>query len=118
MVRIRDVAWAPGGRLVLAGARPASADPITFTGNVANGFHAANTSDVVHGSTTADQQRCQYHRATRASAGVQHQPNGWVRAGPIMQNIWINYNASDRHDVRRDRGLQERLRPVRDLRRR
>ena len=44
MVRIRDVAWALAAAAVLAGSRPASADPITLTGNVANDFTAANGS--------------------------------------------------------------------------
>ena len=44
MVRIRDVAWALAAAAVLAGSGPASADPITLTGNVANDFTAANGS--------------------------------------------------------------------------
>ena len=38
MVRIRDVAWPWRLAAMLAGSRPASADPITLTGNVATDF--------------------------------------------------------------------------------
>ena len=41
MVRVRDVAWAlAAAAVLLAGTRPASADPITLTGNVATDFTA------------------------------------------------------------------------------
>ena len=44
MVSIRGVAWILAAALTLAAYRPALADPITLTGNVASDFTIANGS--------------------------------------------------------------------------
>ena len=43
--------------------------------------------------------------------------NGWV-SGWAVNNVQMSYNTVERHAVRRAGRLQERVRPVRDLRRR
>ena len=48
MVRVRDVAWALAAlALYLAGLRPAHADPVTLTGNVASDFTTSNGSTMI-----------------------------------------------------------------------
>jgi hypothetical protein len=84
MVRFRDVAWAlVATATMLAGSRPASADPITLTGNVASDFTAANGSIMV----PIDQ-------GPGVIAGPTGSSPSELPAGVFIQNIWLNYNAA------------------------
>jgi hypothetical protein len=102
MVRIRDVAWALAAAAVLAGSGPASADPITLTGNVANDFTAANGSVENPIALRNSQGQLEYSSTGQLTytsgpgwvAGADGtQPNQLV-SGADMQNIWFNYNSS------------------------
>lgn len=109
MVRIRDVAWALAAAAVLAGPRAASADPITFTGNVANDFTTANGSvedPIVLRNSQGQPLNSQGQPIATAGGQMVYtsgpgmvtgadgtQPNQLV-SGADMQNIWFNYNAS------------------------
>jgi hypothetical protein len=93
MVRIRDVAWVLAAAAALAGSRPAAADAITLTGNVANDFTAANGSvEVPIGSKNASGV-FQYTSGPDYVAVQQTVANA-LPSGAFMQNIWFNYNAS------------------------
>jgi hypothetical protein len=93
MVRIRDVAWAlAAAAAVLAGSRPASADPIALTGNVASDFTAANGSvEVPIGQKINGQFQ---YTSGPDWVGVQPTVPNALPSGAFMQNIWFNYNAS------------------------
>jgi hypothetical protein len=102
MVRIRDVAWALAAAAVLAGSGPASADPITLTGNVANDFTAANGSVdnpiALRNSqgqlVTSSTGQLTYTSGPGWVAGADGtQPNQLV-SGADMKNIWFNYNSA------------------------
>jgi hypothetical protein len=85
MVRIRDVAWAlAAAAAVLAGSRPASADPITLTGNVASDFTADNGSVPV---------ALKYNGPGYVAGPDGSNPNQLV-SGVDMKSIWLHYNAS------------------------
>jgi hypothetical protein len=85
MVRIRDLFWALAAIAVtLAGSRPALADPIALTGNVASDFTASNGSVMV---------------PVNLGPGMVSGPDGsspnQLVAGVDIQNIWLNYNAGN-----------------------
>ena len=93
MVRIRDVAWALAAAAVLAGSRPASADPINLTGNVGNDFTKANGSEVVPIGYTDSTGKFQYTSGPDWVGMQQTVPNA-LPSGAFMQNIAFNYNAN------------------------
>ncbi len=102
MVRIRDVAWALAAAAVLAGSGPASADPITLTGNVANDFTVANGSVDNPIALRNSQGQLEYSSTGQLTytsgpgwvAGADGtQPNQLV-SGADMKNIWFNYNSA------------------------
>jgi hypothetical protein len=102
MVRIRDVAWALAAAAVLAGPRAASADPITFTGNVANDFTAANNSvqtpiairDSHNQLVYNSQGQLTYTSGPGWVAGADGTAPNQLVGGADMKNISFNYNAS------------------------
>ena len=110
MVRFRDVAWALAARRPAGRARPASADPITLTGNVASDFTDANGSIV--GRRSASRHRPSIAGPDRAAPAQ--------RAGRRRrhQEHLAQLQRDHRHDVRRHPGLSERRRQAGDLRRR
>src|SRR5215471_10736764 len=83
MVRVRDVAWALAV-LALAGIRPAQADAISFTGNVAHDFPQSN-----HGVTTT---------YVGEGAGLVAGPSGstpnQLASGFWIQDIRTSYDAA------------------------
>jgi hypothetical protein len=84
MVRIRDVAWVLAvAAVALAVPRPALADQITFTGNVANDFTTSNGSTMI----AVDQ-------GPNIIAGPTGDTPGQLPSGVFIQNIWLNYNSS------------------------
>jgi hypothetical protein len=81
MVRVRDVVWGlAAAAVMLAGSRPALADPITLTGNVASDFTTSNGSIMI----PVDQ-------GPYEIAGTSPTGNNLV-GGVDIQNIWLNYN--------------------------
>ncbi len=83
MVRVRDVVWAlAAAAVMLAGSRPALADPITLTGNVAGDFTTSNGSIMIP-----------VNQGPYEIAGTSPSGNNLV-GGVNIQNIWLNYNAS------------------------
>ncbi len=98
MVRIRDVAGAlAAAAALLAAVRPASADPITLTGNVANDFTAANGSVAVPLSFTPttgpNAGQIQYTNGPGYVAGPDGTNPDQLVGGVDMRSIWFNYNA-------------------------
>jgi hypothetical protein len=99
MVRIRDVAWAVAAvAAVLAGPRPASADPINLTGNVTNDFTSANGSVDVPLSFVPTsgplKGQVQYTNGPGYVAGPDGSNPNVLVGGVDMKGVWLNYNAS------------------------
>src|SRR5271155_2377836 len=82
MVRIRGVAWVLAAVVTLAVSRPALADPITLTGNVASNFTTAN------GSIEIPVSNGNSFDATGSAGSATQLPSG-----VFVQDIWLNYNA-------------------------
>ena len=89
MVSIRGVAWALAVAVSLAAFRPALADPITLTGNVASDFTTANGSIEVP-----------VNLGPGMVTGPTGSTPGQLVSGVDIQNIWVNYNSTtDQLDV-------------------
>ncbi|MGP0064207.1 MAG: hypothetical protein ACLQGP_11485 [Isosphaeraceae bacterium] len=83
MVRIRGVAWVIAAAVTLAAYRPALADPITLTSNVASDFTTANGSIQVP-----------VNLGPGMVTGPTGSTAGQLVSGVDIQNIWVNYNAT------------------------
>ncbi len=84
MVRVRDVVWALAAAAVtLAGSRPALADPIALTGNVATDFTTSNGSIEVP-----------VNLGPGMIAGPDGSTANQLVSGVDIKDIWLNYNSS------------------------
>ncbi len=83
MVSIRGVAWVLAAAVTLAAYRPALADPITMTGNVASDFTTSNGSTMVPVDIGPGD-----------IAGPTGSTANQLVSGVDIQNIWLNYNAT------------------------